>query len=321
MESALLAGTLASGATLAVALSVYHLTRGVRATVQRRITTFIKGGGAPAAALPIGDTGGGRRRARRAGAAVEKRSRLLRFLDRALERAESELTARELLIACGLFGVLVFALVGLLTGLPPLGLPLGILGLYLPILWLRFRAGSLAKRFHTQLPDTVSLLASAVRAGNALPRAFERVSLEAPEPTRTAFRATVREMGLGAPLEEALDRLVERFPSSDMELFVASINVQYQVGGNLTRVLDLIAETLRERARILGDIRSLTSQQRYSAYLLSALPVVVSAGLYFLSREYMAVLFEGPLRILLVIAATMIVMGYLIMQQLAKVDV
>ena len=319
METALLAGTLASGATIALALSVFHVLGGARAGVNRRIQTFIKGS-APQVAR-VADTGGGKR-ARTAGAvaAAESHNRLVRYLEGAIESAQADLTPREVLIACAVSGLVVAGLVALVT-VPPLGIPAAIAGAYLPILWLRRRAGSLASRFRKQLADTVSLLASAVRAGNALPRAFERVGVEAPEPTRSAFRAAVREMGLGATLEDALDRLVERYPSEDMELLVASINVQYQVGGNLTRVLDLIAETLRERQRVLGDIRSLTSQQRYSAYLLSALPVVVTAGLYFVSPDYISILFTGAFRLLLVLVVVLILSGFFIMQQLAKIDV
>ena len=319
MESAL-AGLLASGATILFALSVFHLLGGTRANVQRRIQTFIKGG-APQVARAA-DTGGGRRtRPTGAAAAPESQNRLILYLERVIESAQAELTAREVLIACAVSGLVVAILVALLTGLPPLGIPAALAGAYLPLFWLKRRARSLFDRFRKQLADTVSLLASAVRAGNALPRAFERVSLEAPEPTKSAFRASVREMGLGAPLEDALDRLAERYPSEDMQLLVASINVQYQVGGNLTRVLDLIAETLRERQRILGDIRSLTSQQRYSAYLLSALPVVVTLGLYFVSPDYISILFQGAFRLMLAVVVVLILSGFFIMQQLAKIDV
>jgi len=102
---------------------------------------------------------------------------------------------------------------------------------------------------------------------------------------------------------------------------VASVNVQYQVGGNLTKVLDLIAETLRERIRIQGDIQSLTASQRYSAYLLSALPVVVALFLFLISPSYISVLFKGGFIVIPIVAVVLVVVGFVTMQQLAKVEV
>lgn len=321
MEQAWVAGLIAGASVLSFTYWFVQRYGSPRAMVHRRVQTFLKGGApAPAAARATPEPGGGGRRTATRGAEAEGRNRYLRAVDRAIESAQTELTAREVLIAAGSLAAVGFALIWFLFS-PAIALFGALVGAYLPFLWLRRRAGGIQKRFQRQMPDTVSLLASAVRAGNALPRAFERVAQEAPEPTRSAFRTSVREMGLGAPLEQALERLSQRYPSQDMELLVASISVQYQVGGNLTKVLDLIAETLRERQRILGDINSLTATQRYSAYLLSALPVFVGIMLYFISKEYISQLFEGVFRLLLGVAATLVVVGFLAMQQLAKVDV
>lgn len=316
----ILAAALTTGAILSLSVGGWYYFGGAGAQMNRRVQAFVKGESQATRAV-AGDLAGGRRRAGRQASAVESRSRLIRALDRMAERAQVEIRGIEIVgVSLGMVAVF-FVLAWIVTGVAAAGIPAALVGLYVPVLWLRRRYGGLAKKFHRQLSDTTTLLASSVRAGNALPRAFERVAAEAPEPTRGVFRSAVREMGLGLALEEALDRIAERYPSEEMSLLVASINVQYQVGGNLGKVLDLIAETLRERARILGDIKSLTAQQRYSAYLLSAMPVFVTLLLFFVSPGYIGILFRAPYYLFLVASAALVLVGFYLMQQLAKVDV
>ncbi len=184
--------------------------------------------------------------------------------------------------------------------------------------WERSRQG----RFRDQLADSLSMLASSVRAGHTLLQAFEQLAHEAPPPTGAAFGTVVREIGLGAAQDEALDRLARRYPSEEIGLVVAAVNVQDQVGGSLAKVLDSIAQTLRERARIEGDIRALTAQQRYSAYVLAVLPVAVGTVLTLVGPDYMAPLYEpGPLRVALVTAVGLILVAFLIMRRIAAIDV
>ena len=173
-----------------------------------------------------------------------------------------------------------------------------------------------------QLLDTISLLAGSVRAGHSLLQALEHVTSEAPEPTRSAIALVVREIGLGASQKDALERLADRLPSEDLELIVSAVNVHHQIGGSLAKVLDAISETIQERVRVAGDIKGLTAQQRYSAYVLSLLPVVAAAGLFLFSPDYVGVLLApGALRLALIAAGAMVVVGFLVMSRLARVDV
>ncbi len=317
--ASILAGTMASAAAACLVVALWTLRAG-RPPMQRRVDMFVKG--SPSQAGRATDLAGGRRaRGTRVASGPESRNPIVRRLQRAAETAHADIRPAEILGIGAIFGVLLALTIILGTGIALLAVPAFLIGLYVPVYWLRRRSRRLAREFHAQLADTVALLASAVRAGNALPRAFERVATEAPEPTKSAFAAAVREMGLGAPLEQTLDRVAEKYPSEELELLVASVNVQYQVGGNLTKVLDLIAETLRERIRIEGDIRSLTASQRYSAYLLSALPVVVAVFLFVISPSYIGILFEGAFRVIPMMASVLVIVGFLTMQQLAKVEV
>jgi tight adherence protein B len=191
-----------------------------------------------------------------------------------------------------------------------------------PLWWLRWERGRVERRFGRQLLDTLAILGSSVRAGHSLLQALEHVVSEAPEPTRSAIALVVREIGLGASQEDALERLADRLPSNDLELIVSAVNVQHQIGGSLAKVIDAIADTIRERDRIEGDIRSLTSQQRYSAYILTLLPIAAAGGLFLTSPDYLAPLFaEGPLRMALFASSAMIAAGFLIMKRLANIDV
>jgi tight adherence protein B len=196
-----------------------------------------------------------------------------------------------------------------------------LVGVALPLFWVDLRFRRRQRAFRVQLPETIALLASTVRAGHSLLQGLEQVAREATEPTRGAIEQVVREIGLGASQDEALERLSGRFPSEDLDLIIASINVQHQVGGSLGQSLDDMSATLRERQRIDGDIRALTAQQRYSAYVLAALPLFVSVALFMISRDYFSLLFEGLLRIAAIAAVLMVVVGFLIMRRIASIDV
>jgi tight adherence protein B len=253
---------------------------------------------------------GGRRRSRglRTGPRATSNP-LLHFFEVRLDRAALDLTAGEVVGATVILAASAGFMAVVLWGPVP-ALVAAFLAGMLPLLFFRFR-----------LPDTVALLASTVRAGHSLLQGFEQVAHESIEPTREAMQQVVREMGVGASQDEALDRMAERFPSEDLDLIVTAINVQHQVGGSLSEILDDMALTLRERARIEGDIRALTAQQRYSAYILALLPVFVAVALYFISRDYVSLLLEGKLRFAAIGAVLMVIVGFLTMRRMASIDV
>ena len=132
-----------------------------------------------------------------------------------------------------------------------------------------------------------NLMVNGLRAGYSTMQAMEAVSKELPAPISDEFRRVVQEMQLGVNMQTALDNLLRRIPSDDLDLVVTSINVQREVGGNLAEILDTISYTIRERVRIKGEIRVLTTQVMYSGRFLSLLPLIVMGVLYLLNREYM----------------------------------
>jgi tight adherence protein B len=169
-----------------------------------------------------------------------------------------------------------------------------LLGLYAPRFYLNRRKAGRLKAFANQLPDTITLLANSLRAGSSFLQGMELVTREARPPISEEFERVVREMQLGVALQPALNNLVRRVDSEDLELMVTAIQIQTQVGGNLATVLDAIAHTIRERIRIYGEIQTLTAMQRYSGYVITLLPIGLAALLFLISPTYMTVMLEKP---------------------------
>jgi tight adherence protein B len=161
-----------------------------------------------------------------------------------------------------------------------------LIGAYFPRYYLRFRQKRRIKQFGVQLPDTITLLANSLRAGSSFLQGLELVTREAQPPISEEFERVVREMSLGVALQPALNNLVRRVASEDVELMVTAINIQSQVGGNLATVLDSIAFTIRERVRIIGEINTLTAMQRYSGYVITLLPIGLGGILFLVSPDY-----------------------------------
>ena len=204
-----------------------------------------------------------------------------------------------------------------------------ILGLFAPRWFLRFRQRARLKKFADQLPDTITLLANSLRAGSSFLQGMELVTREARPPISEEFERVVREMQLGVALHPALNNLVRRVASEDLELMVTAIQIQSQVGGNLATVLDAIAFTIRERVRIQGEIQTLTAMQRYSGYVITLLPVGLAAVLFLISPTYIGRMLENPPEMLglplgvvfFIIGGISMFIGYLLIRRIVDIKV
>lgn len=156
-------------------------------------------------------------------------------------------------------------------------------------------------------------------------QAMDAVSREMPPPISDEYRRVVQEMQLGLAMERALDNLLRRIPSDDLDLVVAAMNVQREVGGNLAEILDTISHTIRERVRIKGEIRVLTSQVMYSGKFLAMMPLLIAGALFLLNRPYMMQFFNPDTKLIgipmLVLGGLMILAGYFVMVRIAKIHV
>jgi tight adherence protein B len=319
VNSSLLIGVLGALAMACLAVALWLPTYRRQRSLRRRLAGFVNAGTTDGFAIDLG----GRRRTRSTRRAVDDHGRwALRQISRMIVQAQADVSIGEVVGAMAVLGLLLFTLTYARSGSLAISAVVGIVAATAPLWWLAWQRRRIERRFSHQLLDTLAIVGSSVRAGHSLLQALEHVVSEAPEPTRSAIALVVREIGLGSSQEDALERLADRLPSDDLELIVSAVNVHHQIGGSLAKVIDAIANTIRERDRIEGDINSLTAQQRYSAYILTLLPIAAAGGLYLISPDYLAPLFaEGPLRGALVASAGMILGGFLIMKRLASIDV
>lgn len=190
----------------------------------------------------------------------------------------------------------------------------GGLGSLIPTLAQRLQESKKSKLFNDQLSDTLTLISNSLKAGYSFLQAMDVVSREMPAPISQEFGRALKEANLGVPVEEALVQITKRIESEDLDLVLTAVIIQRQVGGNLAAILDNITETIRERVRIQGEIRTLTAQGKISGIVITCLPVALGLYLYLTSPKYINILFTHPLGLLMLGIAffSQIIGGFLI---------
>ncbi len=198
------------------------------------------------------------------------------------------------------------------------------IGFVAPGIYVRQQQARRLTRFDEQLSDMLNLMVNGLRAGYSTLQAMEAVSKELPSPICDEFRRVVQEMQIGISMETALANLLRRIPSNDLDFVITAINVQREVGGNLSEILDTISFTIRERVKIKGEIRVITSQVRASGTILALIPIFLTIVLWFLNPKYlMSFMDAGPLCGILaaVVVVVLISLGYFIMMRIAAIEV
>lgn len=247
---------------------------------------------------------------------------LARNLRTQLARANLKLTAGEFIAATIICMILFPAIVFILRRDIPLSLLAAVLGFFAPRWYVSYLQGKRLKAFNDQLGDIISMMVNGIRAGYSVLQAMEAVAKEMDEPASEEFSRVVKEVQLGLSLEQALDNLLRRVPSEDLDMTVTAIKVQQEVGGNLAEVLDTISFTIRERVRIKGEIRALTAQARASGYVVSFLPIGVALLVYAINPKFMGLMFTDPCGwMMLGVAAAGIISGFFITQKIADIEV
>jgi tight adherence protein B len=252
-------------------------------------------------------------------------------LARDLARADLKLRVIEF-IGIKILSALVGGAVGAFLGrADPLAAVLtGIIGgfifLFIPDLYMKSRAKGRLTNFNDQLGDTITMMSNALRGGYSFLQTMDMVANEAPPPISQEFKRVVQEVGLGRTTEEALDNLLRRMPSEDLDLLITAVNIQHEVGGNLAQILDTIGLTIRERVRIKGEIQTLTAQGRISGYVITGLPIALGAYISLVNPDYMAPMFEFGFPpdawcCLPVASLTMIAIGYWAIMKIVDIEV
>jgi tight adherence protein B len=178
----------------------------------------------------------------------------------------------------------------------------------LPWVWLYWRRSSRLKKFASQLPDAMELVARALRAGHSLAAGLHVVAEEMPDPIAKEFRRVYDEQNLGIALEEALNNMCVRVPNLDLRFFVTSVNIQRQTGGDLAEILDRIGHVIRERFKILGQVKALTAEGRLSGIVLIAMPIGLFLMMLYMKPDYVRLLWTEPMGIKMSVGAIVLML-------------
>ncbi len=307
-------------------VSVLLIFAGLRRMVARRqssISSRLEAFGARnAPAMAAKQAGGGLQIAGMVDRAFGRQTFAQR-LARDLARADLKITVGEYLVAVAVL-VCIGIFIGMVLRNVVVGLVLVAAAIAIPRVVVAQRRATRLRDFNNQLADTITLLANSLRSGYSLLQAMELVSREARPPMSTEFERVVREVGLGLSPEEALGNLVRRIQSDDLELMVTAINVQREVGGNLAEILDTISSTIRERVKLKGEIRVLTSQQQYSGYIIAAMPIALALILFMINPLYMTRLFTETHwcgLCMVGVSLAMIVSGFFVILKIVNIEV
>lgn len=250
------------------------------------------------------------------------RQGVLGSIERMLQAGDVLVRPGEALSAYGAAIALVGPAAWLLTGNPIMALILTIAAAVVPVLMLRRRATKRQKLFVEQLPEALTMLSGSLKAGRSLGQALESVAQEVENPMGRELKKIVAEVRLGWPMADAMQEAADRLNSADFAWAVTAIKIQSEVGGNLSELLETVAETMRSRSQLHGEVRALTAEGRASAMILTVMPVAMGVALYLLNPDYIGTLFESSTgQIMLGVAAAMIGVGYVIMNKVVKVDV
>lgn len=219
------------------------------------------------------------------------------------------------LAAIGVSAVLVFAPVASAA-------PAGLLAGALPYAFLLQRRSARIRRFEEQFPEALDLLSRALRAGHAFQTSLGMVADEMPDPVGPEFKKTFDQQNFGLPLKECLVELSERIPLLDVRFFVTAVTIQRETGGNLAEILDNLAHVVRERFKVLRQVRVHTAHGRFTGYVLLGLPAVLGIALSMISPDHMNTLFTEPMgRTMLMGAGVMQAVGYFWIRQVIKIEV
>ena len=197
-----------------------------------------------------------------------------------------------------------------------------IIGFALPFMFLNMKRGKRVRAFEEGFPEALDLVARALKAGHAFITGLKMVADEMPEPIGPEFRKTFDEQNFGLPLKDALENLTMRVPGLDVRFFATAVLIQRETGGNLSEILENLAHVVRERFKILRQVRVYTAHGRMTAYVLLALPAVLCIALAFINPDHMNLLFRERMgQMLLMFALVMQAIGFLWIKQVIKIEV
>jgi tight adherence protein B len=242
-------------------------------------------------------------------------------MGRWIEQSGVKITPSGLLVVS-----FIAALVGFLVGsmLAPAPVPLffGIAAAVAPFLVVKVKRAHRLRKFEEHFPDALDLISRALKAGHAFATGLKMAADESEDPVGPEFRKTFDEQNFGLPLKDALANMTERLPLLDVRFFATAVLIQRDTGGNLAEILENLAAVVRERFKILRQVRVHTAHGRFTGWVLLALPVSLAIALSFINPEHMDLLFKEQMgKMMLFIAAVMQLIGYLWIRKIVKIEV
>ncbi|MBN2104604.1 type II secretion system F family protein [bacterium] len=243
---------------------------------------------------------------------------VLKKINRLIKQADSKLTAAKLIVFIVFMSFLGF-LIGMKINVFFMIVFMAGFG-SIPVVHLYIQRAKRLKAFIRAFPDSIDMMASAIRAGHAFNQAMQLVGNEAPDPVGIEFKRTYEQYNLGLNLKDVLLEMTDRVNSLDLKLFVTAILLQKETGGNLTEILDKISYTIRERFKLIGQIKTFTAQGRMSAIILGALPLVFVLFISGLNPDYLTPLFHDKLgHYFILIAVFLQIFGFIVIQKIVKI--
>ena len=222
-------------------------------------------------------------------------------------------------VMMGVLGALVIAVFTRAAWSMPVGFGIG---MSLPFAFLRWKRTRRLRAFEEAFPEALDLISRALKAGHAFATGLKMVADEMPEPVGPEFRKTFDEQNFGLPLKDALDNLTVRIPHLDVRFFATAVLIQRETGGNLSEILENLAHVVRERFKILRQVRVYTAHGRMTGYVLLALPAFLAVALMFINPEHMNLLFRERIgQMMLMATIVMQTIGYLWIKQIVKIEV
>jgi len=243
-------------------------------------------------------------------------------LQKLIVQADAHIRASTL-FGIGAFLGIIGASISWLAGVKPYLAPLlGIVMMLVPFVWLLTKRALRLRAFASQLPDALELVARALRAGHSLAAGMHVVAEEMPSPIADEFLRVYEEQNLGIPIDEALKAVCDRVPNLDLRFFVTSVLIQRQTGGDLAEILDKIGYVIRERFRILGQVKALTAEGRLSGVILIALPFGLFLLMLHIKPDYVEKLWTHELGIKMsVFALIMQLLGAVVIRKIVNIKV
>ena len=251
-----------------------------------------------------------------------RRSPRIASLQQMLEQADVKSRAGNVLLLCVMCGAALGLVVWLFSGFPQMAWLGVLLGMFLPYSYANYKRSKRFQKFEELFPEAIDTLARAVRAGHAFTTALELIANEIADPVASEFRKLFEEQKFGLPVRDALINLTERVPLVDVKFFVTAVMLQRETGGNLAEILDNLSYVIRERFKIMRQVRVHTASGRMTMMLLMGLPPVIIITMQVLNPSFIRPLFDDPIgHILLVVGITLQTVGYFVIRKVIQIQV